>query len=50
MAIRYSWCATRFVLGPLLFLLFINGIDSGVINKVLNFADDTKLVGIVSSE
>jgi len=38
------------ILGPLLFLLFINDIDNGVVNKFLKFADDTKLVGIVFSE
>jgi len=31
-------------------ILVLNDIDSGVVNKLPNFADDTKLVGIVSSE
>ena len=31
------------VLGPILFLVCINGLEDGVTGKILKFADDTKL-------
>ena len=38
------------VLGPLLFLIFINDIEEDVISKVCKFADDTKIGRAVGSE
>jgi len=38
------------VLGPVLFLIYINDLDSNLISHILKFADDTKLSGKVNSE
>ena len=38
------------VLGPLLFLIYINDIDECVNSKLLKFADDTKIFSVVASQ
>lgn len=38
------------VLGPVLFLIFINDLDSSLVSSVLKFADGMKLFGKVSNE
>ena len=36
------------VLGPVLFVIYINDIESYVSSKILKFTDDTKIVGVVN--
>jgi len=37
------------VLGPVLFLIFINALDNGISTNVLKFADDTKVYRVVDN-
>ena len=38
------------ILGPVLFLIYINDLDQGIISKLGNFADDSKLCKSVGSQ
>ena len=38
------------VLGPVLFLIFINDLDNPIFSNVLKFADDTKVYKVVDNQ
>ncbi len=38
------------VLGPILFLIYINDLDDDIASKVLKFADDTKVFRRIKSD
>ena len=39
-----------YVLGPLLFLIYINDVESGISSDISKFADDSKISRIIRSE
>ena len=45
---RCSW-ARKSVLGPTLFIIYINDIDDGLASDILKFADDTKIIKKVAT-
>ena len=48
--ISFEWGTRRSVLGPLLFLIYINDLDDDITSNVLKFANDTKVFRKVNNE
>ena len=45
----YLWSTSRIYFRSL-FIIFVNDLDDGVVNKIAKFVDDTKIVSKVASE
>ena len=50
MEIGFEWGTSLSVLGPILFLIYINDLDDSITSNVLKFADDTKLFRKVNTD
>ena len=46
----FFWDLQGSVLGPILFLIYINDLDDDITSKVLKFADDTKVFRKIKSD
>ena len=38
------------MLGPLLFLIYVNDLDTGITSRISKFADDTKMAMVIEAE
>eukprot|EP00061_Rhincodon_typus_P001733 g15612.t1 len=45
-----QWCATKFSAGSMLFIIYVNELNTNPEGMVSKFADDTKIGGVVDSE